>query len=67
MNCEKGVRGVCIEEITESVVSTPQSLIKELQRQFGPQLVPTAHHFPVGYMKGSTKVSIRTPAGIANI
>ena len=50
-----------LREITERVVSTPQSLIKELQRQFGPQLVPTTYHFPVGYMKGSEKVSIRTP------
>ena len=56
-----------LREITERVVSTPQSLIKELQRQFGPQLVPTTYHFPVGYMKGSTKVSIRTPADVADI
>ena len=39
-----------LREITESVVSTPQSLINELQRQFGPQLVPTTY-FPVDYMK----------------
>ena len=56
-----------LREITERVVSTPQRLIEELQRQFGPQLVPTAHHFPVGYMKGSTKVSIRSPADVADI
>ena len=56
-----------LREITESVVSTPQSLIEELQRQFGTQLVPTAHHFPVGYMKGSTKASIRTPADVADV
>ena len=52
-----------LRKITESVVSTPQRLIEELQWQFGPQLVPTAHHFPVGYMKGSTKVSISSDAG----
>ena len=56
-----------LREITESVVSTPQSLIEELQRQFRPQLVPTVHPFPVGYMKGSIKVSIRTPADVADI
>ena len=56
-----------LREITESVVSTPQRLIEELQRQFGPQLVPTAHHFPVGYVKGSTKVSIRSSADVADI
>ena len=56
-----------LREITKSVLLTPQSLIEELQRQFGPQLVPTTYHFPVGYMKGSTKVSIRTPADVADI
>ena len=30
-------------------------------------MVPTAHHFPVGYMKGSTKVSIRSLADVADI
>ena len=56
-----------LREITKSVLLTPQSLIEELQRQFGPQLVPTTYNFPVGYMKGSTKISIRTPADVADI
>ncbi len=53
--------------VTEQMTSTPQNLIEELQRQFGSQLVPTTHQFPVGYMKGSTKVTIRSAADLADI
>lgn len=47
--------------------STPQKLMEELQKQLGPQLVPKTHRFPVGYIKGSTKVSIRSAADVADI
>ena len=56
-----------LRSITKKLLSTPKTLITEMQRQFGPQLVPTTHSFPIGYMKGSTKVSVRTAADLSDI
>lgn len=56
-----------LRDVSEAIVSTPQALMEELQKQLGPQLVPTTRQFPVGYMKSATKVSIRTEADIADI
>ena len=51
-------------DVHDGIVSTPQELVEEVQKQFGPQLVPTTHPFPVGYMKGSTT---RSTADVADI
>ena len=39
-----------LRDVHDGIVSTPQELVEEVQKQFGPQLVPTTHPFPVGYM-----------------
>ena len=50
-----------LRDVTQAVASTPETLMEELRRQFGSH-VHKRHHFSIGYMKGSLKVSIRTPA-----
>lgn len=55
-----------LRDVSEGAVSTPQKLVEQLQKQFG-SLVPSTRQFPVGYMKGSSKVTIRTAADVADI
>ena len=50
-----------LRDVHDGIVSIPQELVEEVQKQFGPQLVPTTHPIPVGYMKGST---IRSTADV---
>ena len=42
-------------------------MIEEIQKQFGSALILDTHQLPVGYFKGSTKITIRTDADVADI
>jgi len=55
-----------LRDVSQAVASTPETLVEELRRQFGSH-VHKRHHFPIGYMKGSLKVSIRTPADMRDV
>ena len=55
-----------LRNIDESKQLTRRELIKELQSQFG-SIVPETCQLPIGYFKGSTKITIRTDADIADI
>jgi len=53
--------------LTEPSVTTPKQLRKEIQKQFGCHVVPKNKEFPIGYMKGATKVHIRTAEDISDV
>ena len=55
-----------LRDITKDKISTPQKLQRVLKNQFGDTLISSKLDFPVGYMKNSSKVSIRTSAGVNN-
>lgn len=55
-----------LRDIAQSSTSTPEALMKDLCRQFG-SFVPKKQPFHIGYMKGSLKVSIRTPADMKDV
>ena len=55
-----------LRDVTRAVASTPETLMEELQRQFGSH-VNKRHHLSIGYTKGSLKVSIRTPADMRDV
>ena len=50
-----------------SGVSTPTQLKEEILKQFGSELVPDNLDFPVGYMKGGSKVWIRTASDVSDV
>ena len=53
--------------LTEQLVATPKQLCEEIQKQFGCEVVPKSSEFPIGYMKGATKVHIRTAEDISDV
>ena len=55
-----------LRDVSREIVSTPESVMQEMRKQFGSH-VQKKHPFPVGYMKGGMKVSIRTRADISDI
>ena len=55
-----------LRDVTQAVASTPETLMEELQRQFGSH-VHKRHHFSIGHIKGSLEVSIRTPADMRDV
>ena len=52
-----------LSNVSQAVVSTPEILMQEMRKQFGSQ---RSVLFAVGYMKGSKKVSIQTPANMSD-
>ena len=66
-NRKKEFSTYVLRDITKEKMSTPQKLRRELNQQFGDALISSKLDFPVGYMKNSAKVSIRTSADINDI
>ena len=58
---------VCLRNVDETSLTTHRKLIEEIQNQFGSVLIPETHQLPVGYFKGTTKITIRTDADVADI
>ena len=56
-----------LRNVDETTLTTHRKLIEEIQKQFGSAMIPDTHHLPVGYFKGSTKITIRTDADVADI
>ena len=48
-------------------ISTPDGLKEEILTQFGSDMVSNKLDFPVGYMKGGTKVWIRTESDVQDV
>lgn len=55
-----------LRDVTQAMMASPETLIQVLRRQFGSH-VHKRHQFPIGYMRGSLKISIRTPADISDV
>lgn len=55
-----------LRDVSQAVVSTPETLMQEMRKQFGSH-VAKKRPFAVGYMKGNMKVSIRTPADMSDV
>jgi len=56
-----------LRNIDVNKLSTWRELIEELQKQFGTTIIPESYQLLIGYFKGSTKITIRTDADIADI
>ena len=56
-----------LRNVTKDSISTPPLLRKELLHQFGDRLVSRKQEFAVGFMKNSSKVSIRSSADIEDV
>ena len=56
-----------LRDVTKSAVSTPTDLRKELYKQFGAGLISCALDFSVGYIKGNSKVTIRSAADVDDV
>ena len=56
-----------LRDVSNDNISTSLQLRKEIALQFGRELVCDDHKFPVGYMKGSRRVWIRTEKDIEDI
>ncbi len=56
-----------LRNIGSHSISTPMCLKKEILTQFGSDLVSHKLDFPVGYMKGGTKLSIRTASDVQDV
>lgn len=55
-----------LRDVSQAVMSTPETLMQEMRKQFGSH-VAKKRLFAVGYMKGSMKVVIRTPADMSDV
>ena len=55
-----------LRNVDEGKLSTRHELVKELQNQFG-TMIPETTQLPIGYFKGSTKITIRADADIADV
>ena len=53
-------------DVCQALVSTPETLMQAMRKQFGSHVAKKCL-FAVGYMKGSMKVSIRTPADMSDV
>ena len=56
-----------LRDVSERVVCDPKSLTEELRTQFGGDIVSDKLEFPIGYVKGGTKVWIRTESYVQDV
>ena len=49
------------------MMSTPMDLRNELYKQFGADLISPSLDFSVGYIKGNSKVTIRSAADMSDV
>ena len=64
---KKEFKTYVLRNVTKYSISTPPLLRKELLQQFGDRLVSRKQDFAVGFMKNSSKVSIRSSADIEDV
>ena len=56
-----------LRDVTKEEISTPMELRKEIYKQFGAELVSSTLDFSVGYIKGNSKVTVRSPADVDDV